>query len=150
MLAKHILLVILSCSLQFCLGQDTTMQKRFKDLRNIIQKNIPYTESSYTSTPTEFFIIDIKLDNKADTITNIDFLRKEKSEHYSFVQTVVNKIKESWKPGKPNLERILIPLIIGFDSNNNEFDYPIPLKNDIEHNVFVTPAVLAAVFGIKR
>lgn len=115
-------------------GQSTATDTQFIDLRKIVQKNISSDENQYSNNFSEYFLIDIKLNDTGDSITNIDFFRKNNSVHYQHIENLVKRIKSNWRPIKCQYTRLIIPLFLLFSSAENLQDYPIPFYKKVDTN----------------
>jgi hypothetical protein len=114
-------------------GQDSCIQKHYASLTRIIQKNIPYTDAGgdYTEKVAEFFIIEIRLNDKEDSILTIHYYSKGDAKNKKQIQGAIKKIKDNWKPSPCGVNRIIAPVFIHFQNDNEKFEnYPFDLMMD--------------------
>lgn len=114
-------------------AQDSCIQKQYSSLTKIIQKSIPYTDAGgdYTEKVAEFFIIEIRLNDKEDSILTIDYYRKGDAKNKKQIQGAIKKIKDNWKPSPCGVNRIIAPIFIHFQNDKEKFEnYPFDLMMD--------------------
>ena len=129
-------------------AQDSCILKRFKQINHIVEKAISVQESSYSNKHTEFYVIDIKINDSTGNIEDIDYFKKNNSLHYKEICKAVEKIKEDWKPLLCRVKRLLIPIYILFD-DPVDFDYPFIIQNQKERGVFVNELIICPVNSKK-
>lgn len=128
---KHKFILIIFFFFNFAsINAQDTCENNFLKLKNIIQKSIPVDEDQYSNNLSEYFIIDIKLNEKQDSIYNIDFYKKNNSTHFMLIERLIQKISLEWSPVKCKYNRLIIPIFILFSSSEELFDYPFGLINN--------------------
>lgn len=127
-LKKIFLSILLPCVFLNVKAQDSCIKKEIRYLEEIVRKNISFGEEAYSNQSSEYFLIDIKLNEAKNSIANIDFYRKDKSCNYKQIERAVQKIHELWKPQNCDYNRIIIPVFILFSSATELHDYPIEFK----------------------
>ena len=125
------------------------IKKVFSDHPNN-RKGIPFKEENYSNKLPEFYVIDIKINDSTGNIENIDCFRKNSSVHYKGISQAVLKIKKDWKLLHCGSKRLLIPVFIFFESDEDFSEYPFDIQNDKVHGVFVSKIINVFVPSNKR
>lgn len=125
---------IITIAIFFLNLSSVTAQESFNysELKKIIERNISVNGDQYSSNLSEYFLIDIKLNAAKDSIYNIDFFRKNTSTHYKQIESLLEVIKESWKPVKCKYNRLVIPVFLLFSSAENLSDVPIDFSTKLK------------------
>ncbi len=127
-----LLINLLQIITSFAYCQDSCFTKL--PIKNIISNTIPSDISITENYKSEYFILDIKLDNQKDTIVSVSFFQKKSSrKSIKYIESLINKMKNlSWK-NRCKIDRILIPIfILPLADNSTISDLPIELNSGLK------------------
>ncbi|MEI9913232.1 MAG: hypothetical protein WDO71_28460 [Bacteroidota bacterium] len=128
------------------LSQDSCAQKQFSALKRIIQKSVPNNEGSYSNKLSEFFIIEIEV-NEKDSITGIDYFRKGTSYHTAVMDSVIKKLKAIWNTPKCGIDRFIVPVFIYFQEGGDKL-YNSPIDMHVNKKIYNQPGKATYIFDV--
>jgi hypothetical protein len=147
--------LIISCILllysPFTFSQDKCLTQEENCLTNIIQQNFITQEYHYLNNQSEYFILDIKLNEKADSLIEINYLSKKGSFHSAKIDSICKVIKQKWNPIGCIANRFIIPIFILFTSADKIYDQPIEfiLNKDVGKSKIYTHLLKTIIINIQ-
>ena len=119
-------------------------------LLQFIHNNISVNREDYTNDQSEYFILDIKLKDSDGSIAKIDYLRKNTSQHYPHMDSLISRFSTSWKRIPCSYKRVLIPVYLLFQNDGRIGDYPEEMTikpSNKNKNVLFLNVVVVNIFS---
>ena len=120
-------ILLLVYTVSFLYAQDSCIS--LNPIRKLISQTIPSNIDSIKVYDSEYYIVDIKLNNQNDSICRIDFFHRA----IKYMQKLLCELKKySWK-NTCSINRVLIPIfLLPLADKSRVFDMPFDLKIGIK------------------
>ena len=125
-------ILLLVYTVSFLYAQDSCIS--LNPIRKLISQTIPANIDSIKVYDSEYYIVDIKLNNQNDSICRIDFYHRcESGKAIKYMQKLLCELKKySWK-NTCSINRVLIPIfLLPLADKSRVFDMPFDLKIGIK------------------